>query len=310
MGLKRVVFFGNERIATGVNTNLPVLNWLIAAGYEISAIVVNNTFSNSRNKRQLEVANFAKTNNIPLLIPGRLRDIEGLLANYNAQIGVLVAYGKMVPDSIISLFPGGIVNIHPSLLPLHRGPTPIESVILDGSDKTGVSIMRLAKEMDAGPIYAQQTIGLHGKETKQELADSLLNIGVKLLQTALPSIINGTIEPIAQDNSQATYDNLIMKNDGQINWSKSAQDIERQVRAYATWPRSQAKLDNIDIVITQCDVVNNTTLKPGQIAIKKHDLVIGCGKDAINIASLIPKDKKEMSAAAFLNGYRNLLKIG
>lgn len=304
---KKILFFGNERLATGVSTVAPVLQDLIAHGYEISAVVVAQSPAGAtRRERPLEVALVAQTHNIPLLSSANLSDPETLeeLAAYKAEAAVLIAYGKIVPPAILDLFPCGIVNVHPSLLPLHRGSTPIESVILEGAHETGVSLMRLAKEMDAGPVYAQEMVALSGRETKQGLADQLSSLGLDLLLQNLPAILDGSADLEAQDEAQATYDPHIEKQDGIIDWSKSATRLEREVRAYAGWPRSRAKIGYTDIIITSAQVEAGSgtagTLWFGDA--KKLGFYTGDGVLVIN--SLIPAGKKEMTAEAFLAGYK------
>src|SRR4051812_13795891 len=119
-----IVFFGNERLATGVTTTLPTFRALLHAGYHIAAVVLHDNPATSRNKRPVEIIALAKHSNIPVLYPHKLADITDKLAALNADVGVLVAFGKIIPQATIDLFPCGIVNVHPSLLPKHRGPTP------------------------------------------------------------------------------------------------------------------------------------------------------------------------------------------
>ena len=152
-----IVFFGNEKIATGLDkTNLATLNKLIDNGYKIDAIFSPYKKTTSRNEHSLEVFEFAKKRNISIYTDYSQTELQNILDNLPSQIGILVAYGKIVPQSIIDHFKYGIVNIHPSLLPKYRGSTPIESAILDGIKITGVSIMQLSNQMDAGPVFAQE----------------------------------------------------------------------------------------------------------------------------------------------------------
>lgn len=297
-----IVFFGNERLATGTTTDCPTLKALVNNGYEILAVIAHYEQSQSRKKRVLEIQTVAESYNIPLLLPEEASEVTEHLAKLSPVVGILVAYGRIIPQSIIDLFPKGIINIHPSLLPLHRGPIPIESVMLEGARETGVSIMQLSKDMDAGDIFGYTHVELTGNETKQELADTLLNVGSNLLIQLLPGIMNGSIVHVPQDNSLATYDKLISKNDGVIDWNKPAEQLEREVRAYSIWPRSKAIVNGIDIIITKASVVSETGI-PGSIAPDKRQLVIYCGKNALNVEQLIPASKKEMSGAAFITGY-------
>jgi methionyl-tRNA formyltransferase len=301
-----IVFFGNERIATGVTTSAPTLKKLVAAGYHIPVVVVNNEESASRKQRKLEIAEAASGQGIPILAPARLKDIKEKLQAYNADLGVLIAYGKMVPQEIIDLFPRGIVNIHPSLLPLHRGSTPLESVLLAGEEQTGVSVMSLVKEMDAGPVYAQQKATLAGNETKQELADRLLGAGSNLLIEVLPHILDGSLVATPQDDSRATYDSLIMKNDGRIDWQKPAVQLEREVRAYQEWPKSRTVFSGLEVVVSKAHVIEQSGGQPGETAVINKQPVVYCGKDVLALDILKPASKKEMTGEAFLAGYKQL----
>lgn len=298
----KVVFFGNERLATGVTTTTPTVTALLAANYVIAAAVTNEETAVSRKSRRHEIAEFAAVNNIPVLSPARLSEIESELKNFAADLGVLVAYGKLVPPRIIDLFKFGILNIHPSLLPLHRGPTPIESVILSGESQTGVSIMQLSPRMDAGPVYAQRSLSVPSQISKQNLSEKLLQMGSELLIQILPDILSGTIVPEAQNESEATYDSMIKKLDGQIDWNKPADVLERQIRAYQDWPKSIAKLKGHEIIVTGAAVVN-TSGKPGEFNAGKDELVVFCGQNALSIKSVQPPNKREMPIEAFLAGH-------
>lgn len=301
----RILFFGNERIATGVNTEVPTLQALIQAGYEVAAVVVaQNDPGKSRKARQLEIAAIAESHNIPVISPSKLSESVSDLASFKAEAAVLVAFGKIVPQTVIDIFPRGIINIHPSLLPKHRGPTPIESVILNGEGETGVSLMQLSAEMDAGPVFAQETILLNGRETKQQLADQLLGIGKDMLMNYLPQIIDGSLPPITQKESNATYDNRIGKVDGVLDFvGKNAEQLEREVRAFAGWPRSRAKIGTTEVVITQAHAAD-TNGTPGTPLLDGTTLGIYASQGALVIDSLIPSGKKEMPTQAFLAGYK------
>lgn len=305
-----LVFFGNERLATGTTTDTPVLKALIQAGYPIAAVVSNYKPTNSRKNRPLEIETVAAQHHLPLLLPAKLSDIKHQLQAYGAQAGILVAYGKIIPESIISLFPRGIINIHPSLLPLHRGPVPVESVILNGETKTGVSLMQLAKQMDAGPIFAQSHLTLSGHETKQQLADTLLTLGKDMLLKHLPAILAGTLKPQAQDDTQATYDRLILKSDGQVDWSEPANTIERQIRAYLGWPGSRTTLNNAEAIITAVHLQPEpaTTPIPSSLPGTAYktttsELAVITGRHNLIIDRLKPAGSRDMTARDFLAGH-------
>lgn len=292
----KIVFFGNERLASGLrSTDAPILSGLIERGYNIVAIVSHYTDARSRNGRKLEVADIAAKHNIPLLLPDRPTDIAEQLAAFNAEIAVLVAYGKIIPQSIIDIFPKGIVNIHPSLLPKYRGPTPIETPILNGDTSTGVSIMQLASGMDNGPIYAQEEVPLKGTETKFELYQTLANTSSHLFFKIFPSIIDQTLHPAPQDNSKATYCHLLKKSDGIIIPSTmTTLEAERKVRAYLGFPKTKLDIFDHQIIITKAHITDT----------QKTPLDIQCQDGAfLSIDELIGPSGKLMTAEAFLNGY-------
>lgn len=299
----KVIFFGNERIATGVSTTAPTLRALIDAKYDVCSVVVNQNQTRSRKVRELEIADVAKRYGIPLLTPNSTKEITKQLMEYKASIGILVAYGKIVPEEIINLFPRGIVNIHPSLLPLHRGPTPLESVILNGEAKTGVSLMALSKEMDAGPVYAQSALELTGNESKQQLADKLLDIGSTMLIKSLPGILSREIKPTSQNNEHATYDKMIIKDDGLIDWSQSSEQIARSIRAYALWPKSRTILGGIGVIIISAEAAEGSG-QPGSYKVENNNLEVYCARGSLKISRLQPEGKKEMPVGAFLAGYK------
>ncbi|MDZ7744310.1 MAG: methionyl-tRNA formyltransferase [Candidatus Saccharibacteria bacterium] len=303
----KIVFFGNERLATGVSTEAPVLTDLIEAGYDVTAIVANYEMGCSRKTQTLEVQKISEEHNIPILFPDKPTRIKDQLINFHAEIAVLAAYGKIIPQSIIDVFPKGIVNIHPSLLPLHRGSTPIESVILAGEEKTGVSLMSLVSAMDAGPVYSQSEVELSGTETKQELADSLGSIGGSMLRELLPDILNDSVVALPQDADSATYDSLIQKSDGVIDWHKSAVQLEREIRAFSAWPGSRTEIAEKDVIITKAQTKpKKPGSAPGSVSVTDDNaLLVQTSDGSLCIERLKPAGKREMSAKEFLLGYGN-----
>lgn len=304
----RLVFFGNERIATGTTTTNPVLRMLLAEGYDIAAIVLHHTFGASRNQRELEVLAVAEEHNIPIHYPEKLSEFTDKLASFGALAGVLVAFGKIVPQATIDVFPRGIINIHPSALPKHRGPTPVESVLLAGERETAVSVMALAREMDAGPVYAQAPVELAGDETKQALADHLLEVSAETLRAVLPEILNDDCVAAPQSHADATYDKLIEKHDGVIDLSKTAEQLEREIRAYAGWPKSKLVVRDIELTVLeahtapQIDNPENKTL-----FVVGKQLCLQTADGVLVLDTVQPAGKKPMPATAFLAGYKTIL---
>ncbi len=293
---KTIVFFGNERLVSGLKkTDAPVLSGLIERGYNVKAIVSHHSDSKSRNHRDLEVAKIGETNNIPVFLPNKPGDIIDELEALNADIAILVAYGRIIPQRIIDVFPGGIVNVHPSLLPKYRGPTPIESAVLNGDSETGVSIMRLTAGMDSGPVYGQSTLKLDGSETKFEVYERLSKQGSELLFELLPSILDGSLQPKAQDETKATYCSLLDKKDSFLNLETlSAQEAERRIRAHLRYPKSRLTIEGHEIIVTKAHVASE----------QKTPLDLLCQDGAyLSIDELIAPSGRSMVAEGFINGY-------
>lgn len=268
---KKIVFFGNEKLATGIPAPQPVIrNAVVAAGFELEQVVT-----------------------------GKLSELRP----HEARLAVLAAYGRIMPQSVLDQFPLGIINVHPSLLPLHRGPTPIEQAILEGVTKTGVSIMRLSAGMDEGPIYKQKSIHLTGNESKAELTRHLQQLGGKLLLEVLPFIADGSLKARAQPHpDRATYSHLLMKEDGVIDWNKPAKQIEREIRAFLGWPGSRATLFSKDVIVTQAHVSKESGTA-GQTEVKEKEMLVYTSSGSLVIERLKPAGKNEMTAAEFIRGY-------
>lgn len=292
---KTLVYFGNERLVSGLKTtSAPILNALIDNGYTIAAVVSHHTDGQSRSNRELEVSEVANKHGIKVLLPDKPDTIIDQLKKLGAEAAILVAYGKIIPQSVIDVFPSGIINIHPSLLPKYRGPTPIETAIIDGDSKTGVSLMRLTTGMDEGPVYAQANIELTGSETKFDVYKTVINKSVKLLIDSLPSILDESLLPLAQDTKQATYTKLLTKADSTLNTSLSATECERVIRAHLGFPKTKTIISGHEIIITKAHV--------SSIGLTALD--VRCKDESfLAIDELIAPSGRKMNAQAFLNGY-------
>ena len=295
---RKIIFFGNERLVSGLDhTETPVLKSLIDAGYDIKAVVANDAGTKSRKQKVLEVAELAVANNIPVHTPHRPMDIYDELASYGADAGVLVAYGRIVPQKLIDLFPFGIINIHPSLLPKYRGPSPIESAIANGDESTGVSIMALSAKMDAGPVYHQVEYNLPLYETAPHLSQKLAGLAASELIATLPKIFDGSLTPVAQDESQATYCQLISKDDARLKpETQTAEQAERLVRAYKAYPRARLNAAGHEVIILEA----HTTIDQ----VTALDVPFKDGS-YLAIDRLIAPSGKTMDASAFIKGYLN-----
>jgi len=288
---QKIVFFGTEEFSTYS------LKKLIEAGYTIAAVVTKPDNRKGRGQKLTEppVKTIALQHNIPVLQPQKIMDISDELKSIDHPLGVLVSYGKIIPQAIIDLFTPGIVNVHPSLLPTYRGPSPIESAIEHGDQETGVTIMQLSAEMDAGPIYAYIPHELTGRETRPELYTTLGQLGAELLLAVLPDIAHGRMMPGLQDDSISSYSSLLNKSDAYLQpQTQTASEAERLIRAHLGFPKSKLSVQGHEIIITKAHVTDQQET-PLDVAFK--------GGTYLSVDELIAPSGKLMNAAAFLRGY-------
>lgn len=287
----KIVFFGTE------DFSLTALTGLIEAGYDIAAVITKP--DSKRGRGQIltppSVKVLAQRHNIPVWQPANLNDIADDIRALQPVTGVLVSYGKIVPQEIISLFTPGIINLHPSLLPKYRGPSPIESAILSGDESTGVSIMQLSRAMDAGPVYAVKNHPLTGVETQPELYHTLAVIGTNLLLETLPAILDGSLVPTPQDETHASYCSLLLKADGLLSPDKlSADEAERRVRAYLSYPKARITHGDASLIITKAHVAS-TKNTPLDVQFKDGAFLV--------IDALVSPHGRRMDADAYLRGH-------
>ena len=287
----KIVFFGTE------DFSLTALTGLVEAGYAIAAVVTKPDSKKGRGQKLIspQVKILATRHNITVWQPNNLMDIAEDVRALGPTTGVLVSYGKIIPQAIIDLFTPGIINVHPSLLPKYRGPSPIESAIKNGDSATGVTIMQLAAKMDAGPLYANKNHPLRGTETRPELYHALADIGTNLLLETLPKILDSSLRPILQDESKVSYCQLLQKADANLDLSKmTAAKAERTIRAHIGFPKSKLAFGDQSIIVTKAHVSNQ----------QKKPLDIIC-QDGVYLCvdELIAPSGRRMDGSAFLRGY-------
>lgn len=304
-----ITFFGNEQLSTTrTPTTAPAFSGLINAGYDIEALIIKQRPQKSRSKKPTSaVEALAEKHRIPIIRVQTKHDLAEAVYQLESTTAVLAAFGMIINKDVLTKFSGGIVNIHPSMLPKYRGSTPIESAILNGDGQTGVSLMRLEEKMDSGPIYAQEALHLTGVESKADLTAKLSQIGARLLTTILPSIIDGSLKPYSQDESKTSYTPMLSKDLSVIDWGQSAASIERQIRAYIDWPGSKTSINNVSVIITKAHPApggaDNTEPGTPRVDLDTKTIAIDCMDSVLCIDSLKPSGKGEMSAADFINGH-------
>ena len=288
----RVLFFGNEQLAQGIKAKTPIFDVLLTnPQIEICALILPHAHV----RKPFPITVEAKKHNIEIRQVQKASELLPIINEFKPDLGVLAAFGKLVPESAINAIPNGIVNIHPSLLPKYRGTTPIESALLNGDAETGVSIMRLAKEMDAGNILAQKTVKITPETTKQSLYEELAALGAKLLLDVIPGVVAKNAPETSQNDAEATFTSKLDKDLSLLKPAeKAAQTLYNEVRAYAGFPKSKTILLNIPCTITQAHVAGQPSSELDLLCADEKYLVID---------RLIPENSKEMDIHSFLNGH-------
>lgn len=293
----RVIFFGTDDLA------IPTLEALINNGnYNVIAVVTKPDSIKGRGhkKSSPKIANIARQNSINLLQPNKLVDIKDAINQLQPDIGALVAYGKIISRSILDLFPKGIINFHPSMLPVYRGPSPIETTIMNGDNFTGLSLIKLTEAMDAGKIYYQEKIKLDRTETASYLYNKFGQRGAELMSDKLIDIYKGTLTGIEQEDSMAIYCNMIKKTDGELDPNNmTASECERLVRAFDIWPRCRINFMNKTVIVTKVKVLDNFN------GDSWPDIIKCKNNTFMQICQLIsPKSGKDMRASDFIRGLK------
>lgn len=232
----------------------------------------------------------------------------------NFDTALVISFGKIFPAEIFKLSSAGWLNVHPSLLPKYRGPTPIVSTLLNGDKNGGVSIIEVVPEVDAGRIYAQVSFGVESADNRDSLERKSIMFGKSLLMAVLDLIEDEVLRPYPQGESGVVYCSKIKKEDLKINWQNTAPDIVNRIRAFSSKPGAYCLWKGIRIKLLKADILTGDIKGKGRGGIvvradKKAGIVVKCGKnDLIRIDTLKPQGKKVMSPADFINGYR--LKAG
>lgn len=315
----RVVFFGSPEYA------VPSLHACLGlAGAEVVAVVTQPDRPRGRSHTPLMTAvkEAATTAGVGVILqPERVRrDTTAALVALGPDVGVVAASGHILPSHLLAAFPRGVVNVHASLLPRHRGAAPVAAAILEGDAESGATIMLVERELDAGPILAWRATAIGPLETTGALTARIAGLGAALLAETLPRWVAGAIVPLAQDPAQATYAPRLAKADGAIDWTRSAAAIARAVRAYHPWPLATTARDGEALAILEAwalpgdagappgsvfagDGAALTPLLPGRVA---HALV-ACGSGRLALLTVQRAGRRPLSIEEYLNGDRTLV---
>ena len=252
----RLVFMGTPAFAVPVLAGLTGLD-----GFKVAAVYTppDRPAGRGRRAQSPPVKEFALEHGLPVHQPASLRSAEAQseLAALAPDAIIVAAYGKLLPPPVLELAPLGCLNIHPSLLPQHRGPSPVATAILEGDEVTGVTLMLLDRGMDTGPLIAQTEYQLNGDETADALTETLFGVGGELLNESLPRWQSGELTATPQDDSLATVTRKLERADGLADWALTAAELERQARAFTPWPGLFTKWNGSGLKLVEVSVLPN-----------------------------------------------------
>ena len=293
---------------------VPTLRRCVADGHEVVAVWTQPDRPAGRgNKVSFSpVKEFAITQNIPVYQPQKIKidETKQLFASHDADVAVVVAYGRILPEEFLRAPARGCINVHFSLLPRYRGAAPANWAIVNGDKETGVTTMFMEPTLDTGPILLQHATKIGETETAPQLMQRLSETGAEVLSETLARLDELTPRP--QDHAQATFAPIIKKEDGLIDWTRPAEVIERAIRGFQPWPTAYTTYNAKGLTIWEAQPLLTLSpgVQPGEVVVAYRDeLVVQCGKQtALRVLEVQPEARKRLAARDFINGMR--VKIG
>lgn len=300
----KLIFMGTPDFSVGT------LEALIAAGHEITLVVSQPDKPKGRGHElaPTPVKETALKHGLKVFQPKRLKDPETIrtLEETPADAIVVIAFGQIVPASILHMKKYGCINVHGSLLPKYRGAAPIQWAVIDGERESGVTIMQMDEGLDTGDMLLKGSVVLDEKETSGSLFNKLSALGASLCVEALEKLEKGELTPEKQGESPTEYARMLTKEMGELDFSRDAVTLERLIRGFNPWPSAYTRLGDKTLKIWAADVCEKKDPKkqPGTVTeVAKQDFTVACGEGALKITELQLQGKKRMDAAAFLRGY-------
>jgi methionyl-tRNA formyltransferase len=299
----RVVFFGTPQFA------VPTLQALIGSRHSVSGVVTQPDRPRGRGQKVTDspVKAVARTCGLPVFQPDRLReaDVAATIADWQPDLGIVAAYGKLIPETLLAVPRLGMINVHASLLPKYRGAAPVHRAIINGERETGVTIMRVVKRLDAGGMFAKVTRPVGADETSDVVERDLADLGARLLITVVDQIAAGTAHEAPQDEVHATYAHRLTKEEGLIDWNLTAIEVHNRVRGLYPWPHAYTFLDGARLIVLKTHVQDAVTdSAPGTIvAVSRDALDVAAGhQQRIAIEQVQPEGKRPMAIRDYLAG--------
>ena len=297
-----IVFFGTPQFA------VPSLEHLIASRHTVRAVVTQPDRPRGRGQRVVDapVKAAARQHGIEVFQPERLREpaVAATLAGWTPDLGVVVAYGKLIPRELLQLPRFGMINVHASLLPKYRGASPVHRAIMGGERETGVTIMQVVEALDAGDMLAKTARPIDPGETSEAVERDLAGLGARLLVDVIDRLEAGTIVAEPQDDARSTYAPRLRKEEGLIDWSLPAQRIHDRVRGLYPWPHAYTYLDGARLIVLQTRLANVPAAgAPGEILDASREAIhVATGDGVLAVERLQPEGRRPMTAREFLAG--------
>jgi methionyl-tRNA formyltransferase len=299
----RAIFFGTPEFA------VPAL----ASLHEIADVVLVVTQPDRPKGRGMKLApppvkQLAEQLSIPIVQPTKLRTPEfaASLREVNADVALVVAYGRILPTAVLTAPRLGCLNVHASLLPKLRGAAPIQWAIVRGERETGVCLMQMDEGLDTGPVLAHASLPIAPDETAGELSPRLAALGAELVRAQLSRVIAGELRATPQEHAQATLAPLLRKEDGEIDWTQPARAIHDLARGFAPWPSAYTALEGARLKLLRTRVIDEHTphAQAGEIVVQRDAIVVRCGQGSLALLELQLEGARRLTAAEFLVGHR------
>jgi methionyl-tRNA formyltransferase len=301
----RIAFFGTPEFG------VPTLQELIASRHDIVAVVSQPDRPKGRGQRLQATPTkmTATAAGVPVLQPDRIRDESFLrtIDDMRLDLGVVVAYGRILPESLLARPRLGMINVHGSLLPEYRGAAPVQRAVIDGRGETGVTIMRVVRELDAGPTFARAAHAIGPDDTSEQVERALAALGAPLLLSVIEQLAAGTATEVPQDESRATHAPKILRSEGSIDWSLPAARIHNLVRGLQPWPLVSAWIDGHRYVIHRTQRTAERSTAPAGTVVQADDGTLSIGTsdgEVLRIQLIQPEGRRVMTAREFLAGHR------
>jgi methionyl-tRNA formyltransferase len=301
-----IVFCGTPKFA------VPTLEKLVAAGFNIRLLLTQPDRPKGRGLELVAspVKQAAEKLQLPIYQPEKIKQNEELRAKLEAirpQAIIVVGYGRIIPPWMLDLPPLGNINLHASLLPKYRGAAPIQWAIANGETVTGVTTMRIDEGLDTGDILLQRELAIAAEDTAETLSPRLAGVGADLMIETLRGLQAGAIHPQKQDNARATLAPILKKEDGRIDFGRSAREIYNRFRGFQPWPGAFTLFRGKGLNVTAIKIVSER-VAPGELLVRDGQVFVGCGNgSAIELVEVQPEGKRRMAVRDFVQGYRPLV---